>query len=320
MLRRAPILSAAGVSLLMASCGAFAEPAAPITSSSDLLASVQTLPRALPQTALTSSGLYMAEESIITIAWTADAADEPVQTIIPAGTRLTVLDWVQDDIRGALVRLGLETADNDEVSDDLPADILVKRSAFEGFALQEETRLSKAEANEIASADADSYVSYAADVVARRGGSARSARGRRGMTYCYRYVKKHLLKEGLVDSYIPGGSAYMAIKSLPKYGFKRLYVSNPEKAPMGSICVYDRDKRNRHGHIEVKKSDTCYWFGYGCNKNSMYGRRDFYDCYAKKGSGGGFWNVFSRGGSSSKKDDNPETKDLIRRNDPSQRS
>ena len=315
MLRRAPILSAAGLGLLIASSGAFAESAAPITASSDLLASVQTLPRALPQTALTSSGLYMAEEPIITIAWTADAADEPVQTIIPAGTRVTVLDWVQDDTRGALVRLGLETAD----SDDLPADILVKRSAFEGFALQEETRLSKAEANEIARADADSYVSYAADVVARRGGSARSARGRRGMTYCYRYVKKHLIKEGLVDSYIPGGSAYMAIKSLPKYGFKRLYVSNPEKAPKGSICVYDRDKRNRHGHIEVKKSDTCYWFGYGCNKNSMYGRRDFYDCFAKADSKNGFWSVFSRR-NRDKKEDNAENKGLIRKNDPSQRS
>lgn len=135
------------------------------------------------------------------------------------------------------------------------------------------------------------------------------------MTYCYRHVKKHLMAEGMVDTYIPGGSAYMAIKSLPKYGFKRLRVNSPDRAPVGSICVYDRDKRNRHGHIEVKKSNTCYWFGYGCNKKSMYGRRDFYDCYAKGNIKRSFWAFIA----SKSEKDSKETKTLTRKNDPSAR-
>ncbi|MES0869972.1 hypothetical protein [Pseudovibrio sp. SCP19] len=271
----------------------------------------------LPQNKMTTSGNYNVAKPILAKGWT--AADDgtvgtSLQQILPVGAQLSVLDWATDAAKGELVRLGVDQPDEDG---DIASDIYVSKADFSKYALTEVATLSRDEANKIAGSEEDSYMGYASAVLAASSGGVRSARRRRGMTYCYRYVKKHLLSEGLVDTYIPGGSAYMAIKALPKYGFKRLRVSSPDRAPDGSICVYDRDKRNRHGHIEVKKSDTCYWYGYGCSKNSMYGRRDFYDCFAKGDIKRSFW-AFT----SSRRDDDEDTKgsaSLVRKNDPSER-
>ncbi len=319
MQQLAKVSAYAGVSLLMLTTAVIAGPNASFSEPSltDEPVSLLSGTEAHPQNTLTTSGNYTVSKPILAKGWTAGTAGQTgstLQQILPVGAQLTILDWVSDEDKGELVRLGVDQPEDDESK--LAADIYVSKSDFAQYALSEISKISSDEANRIAGSESDSYVGYASAVVAARSRSGRTVRRRRGMTYCYRYVKKHLLKEGLVESYIPGGSAYMAIKSLPKYGFKRLHVSSPDRAPDGSICVYDRDKRNRHGHIEVKKSDTCYWFGYGCKKNSMYGRRDFYDCYNKTGEkGGGFWTFLS----SRNGDENLETKSLPRKNDPSQR-
>lgn len=80
------------------------------------------------------------------------------------------------------------------------------------------------------------------------------------MTYCYKYVKLYLLKHGLVSSYLPGGSAYMAAKILPKYGFYQVDRS-PYEAIVHDVCVY-KGGPSGNGHIEVMTSSGWY-YGYG---------------------------------------------------------
>ncbi|KZL19636.1 hypothetical protein PsAD2_01915 [Pseudovibrio axinellae] len=319
MLQLAKVSAFTGLSFMLLTTAVIAEPNASFgdSFSSDEPVSLLSGEDTLPQNKMTTSGNYSVSTPILAKGWETNkdgTAGDSLQQILPVGTQLSVLDWANDDTKGELVRLGV---DEPEEAGEAASDIFVSKADFATYGLSEATKLSRDEANNIAGSEEDSYIGYASAVVAARSGGRRSVRKRRGMTYCYRYVKKHLISEGLVDTYIPGGSAYMAIQSLPKYGFKRLRVSSPDRAPVGSICVYDRDKRNRHGHIEVKKSDTCYWFGYGCNKNSMYGRRDFYDCFAKGDVKRSFW------ASLSSKDKKPKdkrgTSTLIRKNDPSER-
>ncbi|WP_068084819.1 hypothetical protein [Polycladidibacter stylochi] len=238
-------------------------------------------PVELPQNSPITDGNYIASKPILAQYWAAPLQpnQEMQQIVIPEGASLTVLNWVEDDEKGSLVRIGIEAVEGS----DLPTDIYISADAFAKFSLKAAPKLSLMD-EDLLNLDEDSiYDEAISDKYASRRSSARSRKRRRGMTYCYRYVKKHLLKNGLVNTYLPGGSAYMAKNTLPKHGFKRLHVSNPTKAPNGAICVYDRDGRHRHGHIEVKKSDSCYWYGYGCKANSMYGKRKFVDCYVKGG-------------------------------------
>ncbi len=99
----------------------------------------------------------------------------------------------------------------------------------------------------------------------------------RKMTYCYRYVKKYLLKVGLVNEYLPGASAYMAAQILPKYGFKRVSRS-PASAIVHDVCVY-KGGPSGHGHIEIKTSKGWY-YGYGY-KTTPIKNRTLIACYHK---------------------------------------
>jgi hypothetical protein len=97
------------------------------------------------------------------------------------------------------------------------------------------------------------------------------------MTYCYRYVKKYLLKKGLVNSYLPGVSAFMAATVLPKHGFAK---SNrkPSSAITYDVCVY-KGGSSGHGHIEVLDPKGWY-YGYGYFKNAIK-NRIFLGCFYK---------------------------------------
>ncbi|HEX8373203.1 MAG TPA: hypothetical protein VF585_10515 [Chthoniobacterales bacterium] len=74
--------------------------------------------------------------------------------------------------------------------------------------------------------------------------------------YCWRFVKKALVKAGAVKSYPKTNLACEAGKELVEvYGFKKLRVSSPWKAPVGSVLVYAANSRYRAGHVEIRGSN-----------------------------------------------------------------
>jgi hypothetical protein len=168
---------------------------------------------------------------------------------LPAGTEIAILDRRTDKELGELVRIGLDINEDSPLLNDfwitasqLPESILTPY------------------------APADDLNEESGDLFARR-----------KMTYCYRYVKQYLLKTGQVKVYLPGASAYMAAKILPKHGFRNTGRS-PSSARDGDVCVYAGGPQG-HGHIEVKRGGK-WWYGYGFLPNPIRNRR-FLACFAK---------------------------------------
>jgi hypothetical protein len=68
---------------------------------------------------------------------------------------------------------------------------------------------------------------------------------------CWRYVKEALLASGAVTSYPKSAYAKDAAQELVQsYGFKRLSVRDPFKAPVGSVLVYGA--KRAAGHVEIR--------------------------------------------------------------------
>lgn len=68
---------------------------------------------------------------------------------------------------------------------------------------------------------------------------------------CWHYVKEALLASGAVNSYPKTVNAKDAGKELVgNYGFKKLPVHDPYKAPVGSVLVYNNKKGA--GHVEIR--------------------------------------------------------------------
>ena len=68
---------------------------------------------------------------------------------------------------------------------------------------------------------------------------------------CWQYVKEALLASGVVDSYPKTAYAKEAGKELVNsYGFKKLSVRDPFKAPVGSVLVYGA--KRAAGHVELR--------------------------------------------------------------------
>ena len=69
---------------------------------------------------------------------------------------------------------------------------------------------------------------------------------------CWRYVKQALLASGLVSSYPKTALAKQAGDELVRdYGFKKLPIRDPYKAPIGSVLVYYKGRSNA-GHVEIR--------------------------------------------------------------------
>lgn len=67
---------------------------------------------------------------------------------------------------------------------------------------------------------------------------------------CWRYVKQALLAAKAIDSYPKTVYAKQAAAELTtSYGFKKLRVSDPFKAPLGSVLVYGG---RGAGHVEIR--------------------------------------------------------------------
>ena len=71
---------------------------------------------------------------------------------------------------------------------------------------------------------------------------------------CWQYVKEALLASGAVTSYPKTAYAKEAGQELAKsYGFKKLAVRDPFKAPVGSVLVYGASRAA--GHVEIRTKD-----------------------------------------------------------------
>jgi hypothetical protein len=71
--------------------------------------------------------------------------------------------------------------------------------------------------------------------------------------HCWHYVKTALVATGVISSYPKTAYAAEAGDELMRsYGFKRLPIRDPYKAPIGAVLVYGN--RN-HGHVELRTRD-----------------------------------------------------------------
>ena len=71
---------------------------------------------------------------------------------------------------------------------------------------------------------------------------------------CWHYVKEALLASGVIDSRPKSELAKDAAQDLvSNYGFKRLSVSDPFAAPVGSVLVYGANRAA--GHVEIRTRD-----------------------------------------------------------------
>jgi hypothetical protein len=71
------------------------------------------------------------------------------------------------------------------------------------------------------------------------------------LSKCWHFVKEALVAAGAVKSRPHTSLAKQAGQELVKnYGFKKLPVSNPYEAPVGSVLVYDA--RRAAGHVEIR--------------------------------------------------------------------
>ena len=71
---------------------------------------------------------------------------------------------------------------------------------------------------------------------------------------CWRYVKEALLASGVIRSRPTTAYAKQAGQELVNnFGFKKLAVSDPYRAPIGSVLVYNANRAA--GHVEIRTKD-----------------------------------------------------------------
>jgi hypothetical protein len=84
---------------------------------------------------------------------------------------------------------------------------------------------------------------------------------------CWRYVKEALLASGAVTSYPKTRLAKQAGDELVRdFGFKKLPISDPYAAPVGSVLVYSKG-RSRAGHVVIRTKTgfvSDYWTKNAC--------------------------------------------------------
>jgi hypothetical protein len=69
---------------------------------------------------------------------------------------------------------------------------------------------------------------------------------------CWHYVKEALMASGVVTSRPTSSLAKQAGDELVRdFGFKKLPIRDPYKAPIGSVLVYFKG-RNQPGHVEIR--------------------------------------------------------------------
>jgi hypothetical protein len=75
----------------------------------------------------------------------------------------------------------------------------------------------------------------------------------RSKARCWHYVKEALVAAHVIDSYPKTAYAAEAGDELVRdYGFKKLSIRDPYKAPLGALVVYGNKSR---GHVEIRTKD-----------------------------------------------------------------
>jgi len=93
---------------------------------------------------------------------------------------------------------------------------------------------------------------------------------------CWHYVKEALLASGMVDSRPKSVLAKQAGDELVRsYGFKKLAIKDPYKAPVGAVLVYGA--RRSAGHVEIR-TKTGFVSDF---RNKKPSRRPLIGVYAK---------------------------------------
>jgi hypothetical protein len=92
---------------------------------------------------------------------------------------------------------------------------------------------------------------------------------------CWHYVKEALVASGIISSYPKSVYAKQAAQELTSsYGFKKLAVRDPYKAPVGSVLVYGAQGA---GHVEIRTKD-----GFASDfRSKIPSRRPLIGVYAK---------------------------------------
>jgi hypothetical protein len=92
----------------------------------------------------------------------------------------------------------------------------------------------------------DKRMMEAAEIAANRAGSSSTQS-------CWRYVKTALLRAQIIDSYPKTRFAKEAgVELQNQFGFRKLNVSDPYKAPPGSVLVYGGAGA---GHVELRSKE-----------------------------------------------------------------
>jgi hypothetical protein len=92
----------------------------------------------------------------------------------------------------------------------------------------------------------DKRMMEAAEIAANRAGSSSTQ-------CCWRYVKTALLRAQIIDSYPKTRFAREAgVELQNQFGFRKLNVSDPYKAPPGSVLVYGGSGA---GHVELRSKE-----------------------------------------------------------------
>jgi hypothetical protein len=92
---------------------------------------------------------------------------------------------------------------------------------------------------------------------------------------CWHYVKHALISAGVISSYPKTANAADAGDELMRsYGFKRLPIHDPYKAPIGAVLVYRNGSR---GHVEIRTKNgfvSDYQSNYCCGYRliAVYGK------------------------------------------------
>jgi hypothetical protein len=93
---------------------------------------------------------------------------------------------------------------------------------------------------------------------------------------CWHYVKEALLASGAIDSRPKSVYAKQAGEELVRsYGFKKLAINDPYKAPIGAVLVYGA--RRSAGHVEIR-TKTGFVSDF---RNKKPSRRPLIGVYAK---------------------------------------
>jgi hypothetical protein len=102
----------------------------------------------------------------------------------------------------------------------------------------------------------DARMIRAAEIAARRAQT-------KSIRRCWRYVKSALVEARVVDSYPGTAYAKQAGDELSQeYGFKKIPISSPFRAPVGAVLVYGGkgpghvEIRTRHGFVSDFESET----------------------------------------------------------------